>query len=110
MEVKPEPSLIFEVKAIFASFNNQFLTWLRESETRYAKEIELYKGIENNLMAQVKTSTTTKANDTPQIPDTDLESDPYVSNIATSEQLSDVGTPIERLKQVRNNIRNTYEA
>ena len=58
-------------------------------------------------MKQLGSKSTTLFNDTPQIGG-DVTVDGYISNATTVNTTADVGTPMARLKEIRDNLENLY--
>ena len=82
-------------------------SWLVESQERYSTLIELYEGQSDQLMKQLGSKSTTLFNDTPQSGG-DVTVDGYVSNATTVNTTADVGTPMARLKEIRDNLEVLY--
>ena len=90
--------------------------WYVESSVRYLKLISLYTSITNKLMDRIEsvTSGEVKAadSDTPQTAMTDMFDTGYASRTHQDESevtvSSDVATPIERLREVQEKLRNFY--
>ena len=83
--------------------------WLIESQERYGKLIELYKAEENKWLEKLGSESTTLFNDTPQSGGSVTTSD-YVTNATTVNTTADVGTPMARVKEVRDNLESLYNS
>lgn len=101
--------------------------WYKDSSERYSTLISAYKTIENKLLGKVTTTVdlsgsnlnenTQTNNNTPQNGG-DYLGDPYVNNashnegttqiLSNSTTATDLNTPIERLNEVREKLRNLY--
>lgn len=81
--------------------------WLHETKDRYIYLIKAYKDQEAKLLNQISSKSTTKFNDTPQ-DGGDFDTDNHLTNITAIETSADVATPIARLKEVKDNLRNLY--
>ena len=103
-----------------ASIQDAFINWLlsynsliNKTASRYLTLINLLNEKESSLLAQIKTSSTgtSRYNDTPQSSDfQEIEGTDYASNITktSGETISDGGTTMARLEEVRQNLRNLY--
>lgn len=87
----------------------RFWSWLEESRVKYEKLIRLYSANENKLLDQLSTTSTTLFNDTPQEAG-DFVNDAHTTNATRVESTAEVGTPMARLKEIRDNIENLYGA
>lgn len=81
--------------------------WLHETKDRYTYLINAYKDQETKLLSQISSKSTTKFNDTPQ-DGGNFDTDNHLTNITAIETSADVATPIARLKEVKDNLRNLY--
>lgn len=87
----------------------QWMRWYQESAEKYGKLIGLLTGIENKLMDQLGSENLTLFTDTPQDGSNWLSNeDDYVTNATRVSNKADVATPIARLKEVQDNLRNYY--
>lgn len=80
-------------------------SWLQGSRKQYEYLIKLYKDEQSNLMKQLGSKSTTLFNDTPQTSD---GNDGFITNATTATTSADVGTPMARLKEIRDNIEDLY--
>ena len=113
---EPTEPTTAEVTAAVAPLAGRMYAWYKESSTRYLKLIALYTNVANKLMDQV--SSTTSGNtlraesDTPQSAMTDIFDSGYASRASQDESevtvSSDVSTPIDRLREVQEKLRNFY--
>lgn len=72
--------------------------WLKSSSVSHEVTINAIDGIAD-FMAQVKSTTKSYFNDTPQSPDPDL--DTHVTTYNKADSLSDLSTPIARIEEIR---------
>ena len=84
-------------------------SWLIESQERYGQLIDLYETEKNTLMKQLGSKSTTLFNDTPQSGG-DVTVDGYITNATTATTTADVGTPMARLKEIRDNLESLYNS
>lgn len=113
---EPTEPTAAEVTAAVAPLAGRMYAWYKESSARYLKLIALYTNVANKLMDQV--SSTTSGNtlraesDTPQSAMTDIFDTGYASRASQDESevtvSSDVSTPIDRLREVQEKLRNFY--
>lgn len=82
--------------------------WLLDTKDRYEYLIKAYKEQEVNFLKELGSKSTTKFNDTPQNGGL-FTNDGYMSNISATETTTDVATPIARLKEIKDNLKNLYE-
>ena len=85
----------------------QWVRWLRESKDRYEPLITNLETIKTKLMDHIGSQSVTLFNDTPQNGG-NFVLDPYTTNATKSTTESDVATPIARLKEVQDLLRNYY--
>lgn len=74
---------------------------------RYSSILTAFEAIKNKLMDQVKSSTETGYNDTPQ-EEGDYTDETHRTTYTKVTSLIDGATPVERLDEVQRKIRNTY--
>ena len=83
------------------------MVWLLETGDEYVYLINKWKEIDDNLMAQLSSQSTTLFNDTPQAAG-DFLDDPHVTNATQATSKSDVDTPIARYQEIKNRITSLY--
>lgn len=81
--------------------------WINESKEVYEVLISNLEANKNKLLNAIKTSTSTKFNDTPQEPGVFTE-DEYTSSITATESATDAGTLMSRLKEIEDDLRSLY--
>ena len=101
-----EPDAVQQAQEMYKKLGCIY-SWLVESQERYGKLIKLYEDQSDQLMKQLGSKSTTLFNDTPQIGG-DVTVDGYISNATTVNTTADVGTPMARLKEIRDNLENLY--
>ena len=84
-------------------------SWLLDSQERYGQLINLYDAEKDNLMKQLGSKSTTLFNDTPQSGG-DVTTSDYITNATTATTTADVGTPMARLKEIRDNLESLYNS
>lgn len=84
-------------------------SWLLDSQERYGQLIDLYEAEKDDLMKQLGSKSTTLFNDTPQSGG-DVTTSGYITNATTATTTADVGTPMARLKEIRDNLESLYNS
>ena len=105
-EAGSEPTLD-DMRTWFTKHGPLWLRWLRESKERYVPLITNLETIKTKLMDRIGSQSVTLFNDTPQNGG-NFVLDPYTTNATKSTTESDVATPIARLKEVQDLLRNYY--
>lgn len=82
-------------------------TWFISSRTTYIPIIRFYNGKINDLMAEVKSTSLSKYNDTPQ-DGGDFVTDAHVTTATQTETSTEGDTPINRLDEIRKKLRDIY--
>ena len=86
-----------------------WMRWYEESSEKYSKLISIQTSIANKLMDQLGSENLTMFTDTPQNGSDWLSQlDNFVTNATKVSSKADIATPIARLKEVQDNIRNYY--
>ena len=87
----------------------QWIRWYQETSEKYGTLIGILTGIEAKLMDQLGSENMTLFTDTPQNGSGWLSTqDDFVTNATKVTNKADVATPIARLKEVQDNLRNYY--
>ena len=107
--IEPEEPKFVDYVAASSDKLGCIYAWLIESQERYGKLIELYKAEENKWLEKLGSESTTLFNDTPQSGGSVTTSD-YVTNATTVNTTADVGTPMARVKEVRDNLESLYNS
>ena len=89
----------------YCKFFTKFANIVLVTYDKYAGIIKSFKSIQSDLMAQVKSSTETGYNDTPQNEGSYTDST-HRSSYTKVSSLVDGATPIERLAEINNKLRN----
>lgn len=106
---EPEEPTDEEIVEAFCEKAPQWIRWYQESSEKYGKLISLLTSIENNLLDQLGSENMTLFTDTPENGSGWLSNqDDYVTNATKVTNKADVATPIARLKEVQDNLRNYY--
>ena len=85
----------------------QIYAWWISSSEKYNLLIQNLEANKNKLLDDVKSSSTSRFNDTPQNSG-DFSDDQHTSNITTTENSSNVGTMMARLNEIEDNIKQLY--
>lgn len=101
-------------RALYGTFWREMTNRLIETQSRYKKLLDLYASKENELLARVGSNTVVKNrfNDTPQNASPDFwNDDAHATTASLQEQntVADSGTVIQRLEEIRLNLRNIYK-
>ena len=107
--IEPEEPKFVDYVAASSDKLGCIYAWLIESQERYGKLIELYQAEENKWLEKLGSESTTLFNDTPQSGGSVTTSD-YVTNATTVNTTADVGTPMARVKEVRDNLESLYNS
>lgn len=102
-----------EKERVYKRFFDRFLEVLTSTFGKYIPIIKAYKAKEANLLARLgsQTENLTRFNDTPQEGgDYSDEQHTTTATTATTTTESDFETPINRLKEIRDNWENLYNA
>ncbi len=85
----------------------QILSWLKASSEKYVLLIKNLTANKKKLLDDVKSSSIARFNDTPQNSG-DFSDDNHTSNITKTESSSNVGTMMQRLNEIEDNIKQLY--
>ena len=85
----------------------QILSWWQSSSEKYSLLIQNLSNNKNKLLDDVKSSSTSRFNDTPQNSG-DFSDDNHTSNITTTENSSNAGTMMQRLNEIEDRIKQLY--
>ena len=85
----------------------QIISWWTSSTEKYSMLIQNLNNNKAKLLDDVKSSSVARFNDTPQNSG-DFSDDQHTSNITTTENSSNVGTMMQRLKEIEDNIKQLY--
>lgn len=96
-----------DVTKWFREHGMLWVRWLRESKERYLPLITNLTAIQSKLMDRIGSQSVTLFNDTPQNGG-DFTTDPYTTNATKSTTETDGASPIARLKEVQDLLRNYY--
>lgn len=85
----------------------QIISWWLSSSEKYIMLIQNLTNNKNKLLDDVKSSSIARFNDTPQNSG-DFSDDNHTSNITTTTNTSNVGTMMQRLNEIEDNIKQLY--
>ena len=85
----------------------QIMSWWISSTEKYSLLIQNLTANKSKLLDDVKSSSTSRFNDTPQNSG-DFSDDNHTSNITKTESSSNVGTMMQRLNEIEDNIKQLY--
>ena len=85
----------------------QIFAWLKASAEKYVMLIQNLSNNKAKLLDDVKSSSIARFNDTPQNSG-DFSDDNHTSNITTTTNSSNVGTMMQRLNEIEDNIKQLY--
>lgn len=89
-------------------FINNFSNILRLSFNYYSTLLNAYASKENALLDKISSSSIVRFNDTPQ-DEGDFANDEHTTSINQSEALTDLNSPIMRLKEIQDSYKNLVE-
>ena len=85
----------------------QIMSWWTSSTEKYSMLIQNLSNNKAKLLDDVKSSSVARFNDTPQNSG-DFSDDNHTSNITTTTSSSNVGTMMQRLNEIEDNIKQLY--
>ena len=85
----------------------QIFAWWMSSTEKYSLLIQNLNNNKQKLLDDVKSSSVARFNDTPQNSG-DFSDDNHTSNITTTTSSSNVGTMMQRLNEIEDNIKQLY--
>ena len=85
----------------------QIFAWWKSSMEKYSLLIQNLEANKNKLLDDVKSSSTSRFNDTPQNSG-DFSDDQHTSTVTKTENSSNVGTMMARLNEIEDNIKQLY--
>ena len=85
----------------------QIMSWWQSSTEKYSLLIQNFENNKAKLLDDVKSSSIARFNDTPQNSG-DFSDDNHTSNITKTESSSNVGTMMQRLNEIEDNIKQLY--
>ena len=85
----------------------QILSWFKASSEKYVMLIQNFENNKAKLLDDVKSSSVARFNDTPQNSG-DFSDDQHTSNTTTTTSSSNVGTMMQRLNEIEDNIKQLY--
>ena len=85
----------------------QIMSWWQSSTEKYSLLIQNLENNKNKLLDDVKSVSTSRFNDTPQNSG-DFSDDQHTSTVTKTENSSNVGTMMQRLNEIEDNIKQLY--
>ena len=85
----------------------QIMSWWQSATEKYSMLIQNFENNKQKLLDDVKYSSIARFNDTPQNSG-DFSDDNHTSNITKTESSSNVGTMMQRLNEIEDNIKQLY--
>ena len=95
------------VKKFARTKAGQIMSWWISSIDKYSLLIQNLETNKSKLLDDVKSSSTSRFNDTPQNSG-DFSDDQHTSTITKTENSSNVGTMMQRLNEIEDNIKQLY--
>lgn len=93
---------------VFADYLGPIISWMQSSTQKFSLIIANQEANKNDLLSQIKASSTTKFNDTPQNKG-EFSDDNHTSTITSVESGVDGGTLMSRLNEIENNLKRLYK-
>ena len=85
----------------------QIMSWWQSSTEKYSLLIQNLEANKTKLLDDVKSTSTSRFNDTPQNSG-DFSDDQHTSTVTKTENSSNVGTMMARLNEIEDNIKQLY--
>ena len=85
----------------------QIMSWWQSSSEKYVMLIQNLTNNKQKLLDDVKSSSTSRFNDTPQNSG-DFSDDQHTSTVTKTENSSNAGTMMQRLNEIEDNIKQLY--
>lgn len=85
----------------------QIIAWWRSSSEKYSMLIQNLEANKTKLLDDVKSASISRFNDTPQNSG-DFSDDQHTSTVTKTENSSNVGTMMQRLNEIEDNIKQLY--
>lgn len=112
-EIKPNENSQLNIEKLFAMWIRRFLNQYECTKMFYETLLDSYEGSKAKLMADVEASTDNEVifNDTPQTAGGIFKTTDYATNYTktTSKTKAPMKTPIERLKDLQDNLQNLWK-
>lgn len=98
----------FSACQVFADYLGPIISWMFSSTEKFSLTIANLEANKTNLLSQIKTSSISRFNDTPQ--DTgSFEDNEHNTTITKNEGSTDGGTLLSRLNEVEDSMKRLYE-
>ena len=93
---------------VFASFMGPIVAWMSSSDTKFSLLIANQEANKTKLLGQIKSSSVSRFNDTPQNQG-EFEDNSHNTNVTKTENATDGTTLLARLNEIENNLKRLYE-
>ena len=93
---------------VFASFMGPIIAWMSSSDTKFSLLIANQEANKTKLLGQIKSSSVSRFNDTPQNQG-QFEDNSHNTNVTKTENATDGTTLLARLNEIENNLKRLYE-
>ena len=93
---------------VFASFMGPIIAWMSSSDTKFSLLIANQEANKTKLLGQIKSSSVSRFNDTPQNQG-EFEDNSHNTNVTKTENATDGTTLLARLNEIENNLKRLYE-
>ena len=93
---------------VFASFMGPIIAWMTSSDTKFSLLIANQEANKDKLLGQIKSSSVSRFNDTPQNQG-EFEDNSHNTNVTKTENATDGTTLLARLNEIENNLKRLYE-
>ena len=93
---------------VFASFMGPIVAWMSSSDTKFSLLIANQEANKMKLLGQIKSSSVSRFNDTPQNQG-EFEDNSHNTNVTKTENATDGTTLLARLNEIENNLKRLYE-
>ena len=97
-----------ESAKVFASFMGPIIAWMSSSDTKFSLLIANQEANKTKLLGQIKSSSVSRFNDTPQNQG-EFEDNSHNTNVTKTENATDGTTLLARLNEIENNLKRLYE-
>lgn len=93
---------------VFANFMGPIIAWMSSSDKKFSLLIANQEANRDKLLGQIKSSSVSRFNDTPQNQG-QFEDNSHNTNVTKTENATDGTTLLARLNEIENNLKRLYE-
>ena len=93
---------------VFANFVGPIISWMHASDHKFSLLIDNQEANRDKLLGQIKSSSVSRFNDTPQNQG-EFEDNSHNTNVTKTENATDGTTLLARLNEIENNLKRLYE-